>query len=126
MAIEGGTSPATTGDVQAELAGMRRDLLGGRGPGASAVEVLQHTRARIRVGAETVPQLRQRVAFQTGSARGDTDVLAHRVAEDRARLTDSLASALGPERSARPGGQGRLLALLAGLVLRALGRRRRP
>ena len=69
-----------------------------------------------------MPQLRQRVAFPTGSARGDTDVLAHRVAEDRARLTDSLASALGPERSARPGGQGRLLALLAGLVLRALGR----
>ena len=92
MAIEGGTSPATTGDVQAELAGMRRDLLGGRGPGASAVEVLQHTRARIRVGAETVPQLRQRVAFQTGSARGDTDVLAHRVAEDRARLTEVKSS----------------------------------
>jgi len=104
---------------------MRLQLLAGRGPGAGSLEVLQHTRARTQVGAESVPRLRQRVAFQTAAARQDADVLALQVAEDRARLARTLRAALGPGRSAESDRTGALGAVLVGVLLRALGRRRR-
>jgi hypothetical protein len=104
---------------------MRLGLLTGRGPGAGSLEVLQRTRARTQVGAEAVPGIRQRVAFQTAAARRDADVLALQVAEDRARLTRSLRSAIGPRRSAPSGRAGTLAAVLVGVLLRALGARRR-
>ena len=112
-------------DVQDELDVMRRDLLGGRGPGASSVEVSQHTRARTTVGTEPVAQLRQRVTAQSAAARGDVDGLALQVAEDRARLVRTVLAASRPAGSTPSGRAGALAGVLFGLLLRALGRRRR-
>ncbi len=121
---EKGGAVMSINSVQRELAAMRLDVLAGRGPGAGELEVLQHTRARTEVGGEPVPELRQRVAFQSAAARRDADVLALQVAEDRARLATSLRAVVGPRRSG-PDRSGSRADKLVGLLVQALGRRHR-
>jgi len=111
--------------VQGWLAELRVGLLAGRGPGAGALEVLQHTRARGQVGGEPVTRLREQVAFQAASARRDVDGLALQVAEDRARLIHTVLAGSRPARSEPSGRAGALAAVLIGVLLRMIGRRRR-
>lgn len=123
---------------QAHVRQMRDDVLGGRGPGASQSEFLAHTRARQAVGGEPVPVLRERVARQAASARGDVEGLAMQVAADRARLASDLdillprlhprsllVSARGARRRlmARRGVRATALVLAAVLVARRIRRR---
>lgn len=111
--------------VQEEVALLRGDVLAGRGPGASSVEVLQHTRARPEVGGEPVSRLRQQVAFRAAAARGDVDGLALQVAEDRARLIRTVLVSSSPAGTQPSPRAGAVAGVLLGVLLRALGRHRR-
>lgn len=102
--------------VAADLRQLRDAVLGGRGPGAGTSEVLQHTRARLRVGGEPVPGLRAEVAHAAAVTRGDTEALAVEVAADRDRLSGTLGALRGrvpatgvgaPARARRRWWQGR-------------------
>ncbi|MDQ2813121.1 MAG: hypothetical protein M3Z75_14915 [Actinomycetota bacterium] len=56
-------------DASARVARMRAALLGGRGPGASAQEIAEHTRDRTLLGAVPAPTERALVARQAGRLR---------------------------------------------------------
>lgn len=75
---------------QTAVAQLRAGLLGGRGPGAGRSEFLEHTRARMAVGGVPVPALRERVALDAATARGDADALALAVSRQRARVAADL------------------------------------
>jgi hypothetical protein len=77
-------------EARAEVTRLRAGVLGGRGPGASRSEFLQHTRARSAVGGVPVPERRDAVARAAAAARGDVERLSLEVAADRARLSASL------------------------------------
>lgn len=83
---------AAGGEVstQAAVIQLRNGLLRGRGPGASRSEFLENTRARIAVGGVPVPALREHVALDAASARGDVDALTLAVTRQRGRLAADL------------------------------------
>lgn len=76
--------------IQAAIAGLRADLLGGRGAGASPSEVAQNTRARVRLGRESTPDHLAVVSRQTDTIRGDEAALALDSAASRDRMVMTL------------------------------------
>ncbi|SDX90663.1 hypothetical protein SAMN05661080_01656 [Modestobacter sp. DSM 44400] len=118
--------------MAADLARLRATVLGGRGPGASMSEFLEHTRARSQVGGEPVTERRAQVARAAAVASGDVEALAVDVAAERARLTEALGAVRSRLRPGRPGARRPVWArrlsrlsvlLLVGAVLRRWGHR---
>lgn len=56
-------------DTQAEIRRLRRNLLGGRGPGAGPAEVLAHTRLRGEIAGTPVPALLATTERRAAEAR---------------------------------------------------------
>lgn len=75
---------------QAELDRLRRDVLAGRGPGASGSEFLANTRWRADIGGRPVPWLREQVALDADAARRNPEGLALRSAVARGHLQDDV------------------------------------
>jgi len=101
-------------------------LLGGRGPGASDLEVDAHTSERtLYAGRPVVEQLAQ-LHERTAAACGDADAMRRDLTRTRNQFAvdvDRLAGRLGPSRgrAALPG----LVVAVGALVLVAAVRRRR-
>lgn len=98
-----GPVTASGHDVQAEIAGLRGRLLGGRGPGATRQETAQYMSERATVGAVPTVIERELVGIRAGLARGDTDALsrdADRARDNLAETLDALASRMAPRRLA--------------------------
>lgn len=75
-------------EVQADIARMRGELLGGRGTGVSQAEVDRLTRDRTLLAGRPTPQHLAEVAHQSALARGD----ASAIAADIAQVNDHLAT----------------------------------
>jgi len=91
--------PAT--DVSAELRQARRELMGGRGPGAGDAEVAAHTRDRVMIGRETATRRLEMAARQTGYARRDAAAItrtAQLTGGELAETVAELARRLHPRR----------------------------
>lgn len=72
--------------IQAQIALVRAELLGGRGAGVSQAEIDRLTRARIALDGAPTSQHLAAVAEQTAVVRGDTAAIALDVAAARAHL----------------------------------------
>lgn len=70
--------------IQAQIALVRAQLLGGRGADVSQTEIDEHTRARIVLDGEPTAQHLAAVAEQTAVVSGDTAAIALDVAAARA------------------------------------------
>ncbi len=107
--MDGGeVAPADGGVTDAERAQdqvgrLRRQLLGGHGPGASDREVARHTRERPTVGAVPMMIERELVQVRTDLARSDPAAIEQDLERTRARLTatiEELTGRLAPRRLA--------------------------
>lgn len=85
------SSEAPSEHVQATLQQARRELLGGRGPGASAEEIAAHTRNRVVIAGETATRRLELAARDTVRARRDPDGLTDTIAVASTELVDNLA-----------------------------------
>lgn len=124
--------------VATRLTSIRRDVLGGRGPGASDEETLAFTRNRVEVAGMTATRRLELAARQTGRARGDADAITTAIQLREAEVADDVDDSTGrlrPRHGASPGLRtsrpaARRTSTAAGLlglvVIWVVGRRRRP
>lgn len=88
------TPPGGDADaIQARVASVRAELLGGRGAGVSEAEIDRHTRARVVLNGEPTSQHLAAVAEQTAVVSGDTDAIALDVAAARQHLAATVRAA---------------------------------
>lgn len=78
--------------AQATLARAREQLLAGRGPGASAVEIARHTRGRTELAGQPTPRRRAQLAHQTALAKGNADALTAQIAATGRDLSGTLTA----------------------------------
>lgn len=69
----------------------RRELLGGRGPGASADQIAGCTRNRVIIAGETCTRRLEEAAWQTARARRDPDGIASAIQLSQRELTQYLS-----------------------------------
>lgn len=86
------TQMTEAGEVQADIAAVRAQLLGGRGTGASREEVERQTNDRPRLGGRPTPQHLAAVAHQSALARGDVSALEADIAEANDHLATTVAA----------------------------------
>lgn len=103
--------------VEAALRQARAQLMSGRGPGASPVEVAAHTRNRAAIAGVSTTRRLEVQARQTSRARGSLDGILDAVQLDRAELAIAL------RRFATGGRPAALLALAGRRVVAAMLRR---
>lgn len=105
--------------VQARIAALRRQVLGGRGPGASSEELSVHMHERVMLGAVPAILERELVAQQTALARGrDTTAIQRVIDRERdavvvtvSQIVDRLAPGRAVTRAIQEG-RRRMAALL--------------
>ena len=81
--------------AQDQVGRLRRQLLGGHGPGASDREVARHTRERPTVGAVPMMIERELVQVRTDLARSDPAAIEQDLERTRARLTATIEEFTG-------------------------------
>ncbi|MGH3445752.1 MAG: hypothetical protein ACRDPB_10295 [Nocardioidaceae bacterium] len=113
--------------VQQRLDRLRSELMGGRGPGASASELAAHKHERTTLGTLPVTVERERVSVRASVARGASG------AEDRVRQARESGGRIAPARPDResPSRSSPWVPLALGVLLGALvagvaSRRPRP
>lgn len=77
--------------IEDALQQARRELLGGRGPGASADQIAGWTRNRVIIAGETCTRRLEEVARQTARARRDGDEIASAIQLNQRELTQHLS-----------------------------------
>lgn len=122
--------------IDAALQRARRELLGGRGPGASADQIAGCTRNRVIIAGETCTRRLEEAARQTARARRDGDEIASAIQLNQRELTQHLSqlnrwadgkqAGSDTSRGSRERRAVRRLGIaLAGAVITLLVRRRR-
>ncbi|GAB3489666.1 hypothetical protein [Flexivirga lutea] len=114
--------------VTARLTVLRRDLLGGRGPGASDAEKMAATRNRVDVGGMTATRRLELSARQTALARAEPSEVASVVQLRAAEAAAGVEERTGrlrprPPAAARPRGIKSAAVGIAGVVAAWLLRR---
>lgn len=72
--------PDEAAAIQQRIRQVRRELLQGHGPGGSMIEIDRHTRARIELAGQPVPQALQETAEAAAHLRGDPTALVQAIA----------------------------------------------
>lgn len=91
--------------VAARLAGIRDEMMGGRGTGASTEEILAVTRNRVDIAGMTATRRLELGARQTSRARGDADAVRTSIQLREAEVACGVDEATGrlPHRSTARG-----------------------
>ncbi len=93
--MSGQPGPGDAEAIQQRIRQAREQLLGGRGPGASALETASWKTERPSLGGRVPAAAREAVAERAAAIRGDPAALERLIARHRAQLAASLREVTG-------------------------------